>query len=59
MNFSQTYGGCFWKFSNEFFVVVFVDKLHCPKFPAGNYMLKVNNSDTRTTPMTSFWCLSR
>ena len=25
--------------------------------PAGNYMFKVNNKDTRTTLMASFWCL--
>ena len=25
--------------------------------PADNYMFTVNNKDTRTTPMASFWCL--
>ena len=26
-------------------------------FPAGNYIFKVNNKDTRMTPMTLFCCL--
>ena len=26
-------------------------------YPVGIYLLKVNNKDTRTTSMTSFWCL--
>ena len=26
-------------------------------YPAGNYMFKVNNKDTRTKPLVSFWCL--
>ena len=26
-------------------------------YPAGNHTFKVNNNDTRTTPLTSLWCL--
>ena len=25
--------------------------------PPGNYMFKVNDKDTRTTPLASMWCL--
>ena len=32
-------------------------KSNCDNNPAGNYMFKVNNKDTRTTAMTLFWYL--
>ena len=39
-------------------LISFWHKLAQPAFTCSN-MFKVNNKDTRTTPMASFWCLYR
>ena len=40
-----------------FYVYVCCSTVFIVVFPPGNYMFKVNNKDTRTTPLASFWSL--